>query len=110
MPLVDGKNYPYTPEGRAAARKAMENKRVRMRDGGEAKRNEESNSIDKAFKQMDTPTSEGGTKGTFTAAATKAGFPITKAGRTEYANKVLNNENASTLMKRKANFYKNFIA
>jgi|TARA_R110001599_G_scaffold349499_1_gene577922 hypothetical protein len=109
MPLVDGKHYPYTKEGRASARKAMDAKRQKMRDGGEAKRNEESNSIDKAFKQMDTPTSEGGTKGTFTAAATKAGFSNSKTGRTEFANKVLNDPNASTLMKRKANFYKNVI-
>ena len=109
MPLVDGKHYPYTPEGRAAASRAMEDKRVRMRLGGEAKREEESSSIDKAFKQMDTPTSEGGTKGTFTAAATRAGFANSKTGRTEFANKVLNDSNASTLMKRKANFYKNVI-
>ena len=34
----------------------------------------EQNTQDDAFKQMDKPTSEGGTKGTFTAAATKAGY------------------------------------
>ena len=110
MPLVDGKHYPYTPEGRAAARQAMEDKRVRMREGGEVKRKEESNSIDKAFKQMDTPTSEGGTKGTFTAAATRAGYANSPTGRKEFANHVLADDNATTKMKRKANFYKNFIA
>ena len=110
MPLVDGKHYPYTPEGKAAARKAMDAKRKRMRDCGEVKREKESISIVDAFKQMDKPTSEGGTKGTFTAAATKAGYADTKAGRTEFANAVLADDNATTKMKRKANFYKNFIA
>lgn len=110
MPLVDGKNYPYTPEGRAAAREAMDAKRQRMRDGGEVKRETESNSIDDAFKKMDKPASEGGTGGTFTAAATKAGFANTKAGRTEFANNVLADDNATAKMKRKANFYRNFIA
>ena len=70
----------------------------------------EQNTQDDAFKQMDKPTSEGGTKGTFTAAATKAGYADTKAGRTEFANAVLADDNATTKMKRKANFYKNFIA
>jgi|TARA_R110000751_G_scaffold85230_1_gene170243 hypothetical protein len=109
MPLVDGKHYPYTQQGRAAARKAQENQRVRMVKGGLAKREEESSSIDKAFRKMDKPASEGGTGGTFTAAATKAGFPDSKTGRTEFANKVLNDPKASTKMKRKANFYKNVI-
>ena len=110
MPLVDGKHFPYTAEGRAAARKAGEAKAQRLSDGGEAKRNEESESIDRAFKKMEKPPSEGGTKGTFTAAASRAGFANSKAGRTEYANKVLGDASASTKMKRKANFYKNFIA
>ena len=49
---------------------------------------------------------KGGTKGTFTAAATKAGHADTPAGRKAYANKVLNDPDALK-MKKKANFYKN---
>ena len=62
----------------------------------------------KAFKKM-SHRKKGGTKGTFTAAATKAGHADTPDGRKAYANKVLNDPNASSKMKKKANFYKNII-
>lgn len=62
-----------------------------------------------AFEKM-SHRKKGGTKGTFTAAATKAGHPDTPAGRKAFANKVLNDPNATPKMKRKANFYKNIIS
>tara|TARA_B100001778_G_scaffold4470_1_gene3816 strand:+ start:1208 stop:1435 length:228 start_codon:yes stop_codon:yes gene_type:complete len=65
-------------------------------------------SFAKAFKKM-SHRKKGGTKGTFTAAATKAGHADTPAGRKAYANKVLKDPNATTKMKRKATFYKNII-
>ena len=67
--------------------------------------------LKKAFKKMDKPMSKGGTGGTFTAAATKAGYDDTPAARKEFANKVLNEkENYSDKMVKKANFYKNVIS
>lgn len=66
-------------------------------------------SLAKAFKKM-SHRKKGGTKGTFTAAATKAGHPDTPEGRKAYANEVLNDPKASTKMKKKANFYKNIIS
>jgi|TARA_B100001778_G_scaffold52073_1_gene39230 hypothetical protein len=67
--------------------------------------------LKKAFKKMDKPMSKGGTGGTFTAAATKAGYDDTPAARKEFANKVLNDkENYSDKMVKKANFYKNVIS
>ena len=65
-------------------------------------------SLAKAFKKM-SHGKKGGTKGTFTAAATKAGHADTPAGRKAYANKVLNDPSASPKMKKKATFYKNII-
>ena len=65
-------------------------------------------SLAKAFKKM-SHRKKGGTKGTFTAAATKAGYPDTPDGRKAYANKVLKDPNASPKMKKKATFYKNII-
>lgn len=62
----------------------------------------------KAFKKM-SHGKKGGTKGTFTAAATKAGHPDTPEGRKTFANSVLNDPKASSKMKKKANFYKNII-
>ena len=62
----------------------------------------------KAFKKM-SHRKKGGTKGTFTAAATKAGYADTPDGRKQYANKVLKDPDATTKMKRKATFYKNII-
>lgn len=63
----------------------------------------------KAFKKM-SHRKKGGTKGTFTAAATKAGYPDTPAGRKAYAKKVLADPKASPKMKKKANFYLNVIS
>lgn len=53
---------------------------------------------------------KGGTKGTFTAAATKAGHADSPAGRKAYARKVLKDGNASPKMKKRANFYLNIIS
>jgi hypothetical protein len=64
--------------------------------------------LKKAFQKM-SHRKKGGTKGTFTAAATKAGHPDTPAGRKAYANKVMNDPSASPKMKKKATFYKNII-
>ena len=66
--------------------------------------------IAKAFKKMKTPMSKGGTGGSFTAAATKAGFEDSPAGRKAYAKKVLADKNATPKMKKKANFYSNIIS
>ena len=74
------------------------------------KRRKEAKAVAKAFKKMDKPMSKGGTGGTFTAAATKAGYPDTPAGRKQYANKVANDPDASPKLKKKANFYKNVIS
>ncbi len=63
----------------------------------------------KAFKKM-SHRKKGGTKGTFTAAATKAGYPDTPDGRKAYAKKVLADPKASAKMKKKANFYLNVIS
>jgi hypothetical protein len=64
-----------------------------------------------AFQKMSKPASQGGTGGTFTAAATKAGHPDTPAGRKTFAEQVLNNpDRYSEKMVRKANFYKNVIS
>ena len=63
----------------------------------------------KAFKKM-SHRKKGGTKGTFTAAATKAGFPDTPEGRKKIANQVLKDPSATSKMKKKANFYKNIIS
>ena len=65
-------------------------------------------SLAKAFKKM-SHRKKGGTKGTFTAAATKAGHPDTPAGRKAFDNQILKDPNASSKMKKKANFYKNII-
>ncbi len=62
----------------------------------------------KAFKKM-SHRKKGGTKGTFTAAATKNGHPDTPEGRKTFANEVLKDPKASPKMKKKANFYKNII-
>ena len=62
--------------------------------------------LKQAFQKM-SHRKKGGTKGTFTAAATKAGHPDTPAGRKAYANKVMNDPDASPKMKKKATFYKN---
>lgn len=64
-----------------------------------------------AFQKMSKPASQGGTGGTFTAAATKAGHEDSPEGRKAYANEVLSNpDNYSPKMVKKANFYKNVIS
>ena len=74
------------------------------------KRRKEAKAVAKAFKKMDKPMSKGGTGGTFSAAATKAGYPDTPEGRKQYANKVVKDPDASPKLKKKANFYKNVIS
>ena len=73
------------------------------------KRRKEAKAVAKAFKKMDKPMSKGGTGGTFSAAATKAGYADTPEGRKQYANKVVKDPDASPKLKKKANFYKNVI-
>lgn len=63
----------------------------------------------KAFQKM-SHRKKGGTKGTFTAAATKAGYEDSPEGRKAYATQVLKDPDASPKMKKKANFYKNIIS
>ena len=63
----------------------------------------------KAFEKM-SHRKKGGTKGTFTAAATKAGYSDTPDGRKDYAKKVLSDDSATPKMKKKANFYLNVIS
>ena len=69
---------------------------------------EKAKGLAKAFQKM-SHGKKGGTKGTFTAAATKAGYADTPEGRSAYAKKVLKDENASPKMKKKAAFYENII-
>lgn len=65
----------------------------------------------RAFRRIKKPASKGGTGGTFTAAATKAGHEDSPEGRKAYANEVLSNpDNYSDKMVKKANFYKNVIS
>ena len=73
-----------------------------------SEKRQQAKGLAKAFKKM-SHRKKGGTKGTFTAAATKAGHADTPEGRKAYANKVLNDPNASPKMKKKATFYKNII-
>ena len=64
-----------------------------------------------AFRRMSKPASKGGTGGTFTAAATKAGNEDTPEGRKTFAEKVLSRPDSySDKMVKKANFYKNVIS
>lgn len=72
---------------------------------------EKAKGLAQAFQKMSKPASKGGTGGTFTAAATKAGYEDTPKGRKEFANAVLSDpDQYSEKMVRKANFYKNIIA
>lgn len=60
---------------------------------------------------MSKPASKGGTGGTFTAAATKAGHADSPAGRKAFAEQVLKNPgDYSEKMVKKASFYKNVIS
>lgn len=64
-----------------------------------------------AFKRMSRPANKGGTGGTFTAAATKAGHADSPEGRGAFAREVLSNpDNYSPKMVKKANFYRNIIS
>ena len=74
-----------------------------------SKKRKEAKGLAKAFKKM-SHRKKGGTKGTFTAAATKAGHADTPAGRKAYAKKVIKDPDASAKMKKKASFYKNVIS
>ena len=74
-----------------------------------SKKRKEAKGLAKAFKKM-SHRKKGGTKGTFTAAATKAGHADTPAGRKAYAKKVIKDPDASAKMKKKANFYLNIIS
>lgn len=72
---------------------------------------EKARGLAQAFQKMSKPASQGGTGGTFTAAATKAGHPDTPAGRKTFAEQVLDDpDEYSEKMVRKANFYKNVIS
>ena len=75
-----------------------------------SKKRQEAKQLAKAFKKMDKPMSKGGTGGTFTAAATKAGHEDSPEGRAAFADKVLADDSASPKLKKKANFYKNIIS
>lgn len=70
---------------------------------------EKARGLAKAFQKM-SHRKKGGTKGTFTAAATKAGHADTPEGRKAYARKVMSDGSASPKMKKKANFYLNVIS
>lgn len=74
-----------------------------------SKKRQKAKGLAQAFQKM-SHRKKGGTKGTFTAAATKAGFEDSPEGRKKYANQVLNDPNATSKMKKKANFYKNIIS
>lgn len=65
----------------------------------------------RAFQKMSKPASNGGTGGTFTAAATKAGHADSPEGRSAFAREVLRAPDSySPKMVRKANFYRNIIS
>lgn len=72
---------------------------------------EKAKGLTQAFKKMSKPASKGGTGGTFTAAATKAGHEDSPDGRKAFAREVLENKkDYSTKMVKKATFYQNIIA
>lgn len=65
----------------------------------------------RAFQKMSRPASKGGTGGTFSAAATKAGHEDTPEGRQAFADEVLSSpDRHSPKMVKKANFYRNIIS
>lgn len=67
--------------------------------------------LSSAFLRMSKPASKGGTGGTFTAAATKAGHEDSPEGRRAFAQKVLATpDEYSDKMRRKAQFYLNVIS
>jgi hypothetical protein len=72
---------------------------------------EQARSLAQAFQRMSKPASKGGTGGTFTAAATKAGHEDSPEGRKAFADEVLSSPgNYSGKMVRKASFYRNLIS
>ena len=72
---------------------------------------ERAKGLAQAFQRMSKPASKGGTGGTFTAAATKAGHEDSPEGREAFADEVLSSPgNYSGKMVRKANFYRNVIS
>ena len=74
------------------------------------KKSEEAKQLARAFKKMDKPASKGGTGGTFTAAANKADYADSPAGRKQFAKHVLSHKDEySSKMIKKATFYNNII-
>jgi len=72
---------------------------------------ERAKGLAQAFQKMSKPASQGGTGGTFSAAATKAGHADSPKGRKAFADAVLSNpDNHSEKMVKKANFYRNVIS
>jgi hypothetical protein len=72
---------------------------------------EKARGLARAFQKMSKPASKGGTGGTFSAAATKAGHADSPAGRKAFADAVLKNpDDYSAKMVKKANFYRNVIS
>lgn len=77
----------------------------------EQEKREKAKDLANSFRRMSKPASKGGTGGTFSAAATKAGYPDDPKGRSAFAAEVLKNkEKYSDKMVQKANFYKNVIS
>lgn len=75
-----------------------------------AEKREKAKDLARAFQKMEKPASKGGTGGTFTAAATKAGYEDTPEGRKEYARSVIaHKDEHSPKMVKKAVFYNNVI-
>lgn len=71
----------------------------------------EAKGLAQAFRRMSRPASKGGTGGTFTAAATKAGHADSPEGREAFANEVLGHpDDYSPRMVKKANFYRNIVS
>jgi hypothetical protein len=67
--------------------------------------------LSSAFLRMSRPASKGGSGGTFTTAATKAGHEDSPEGRKSFARRVVANPgNYSDKMRRKAQFYLNVIS
>ena len=76
-----------------------------------AEQRSQARSLAQAFRRMERPASKGGTGGTFTAAATKAGHADSPQGREAFADQVLSSpDNYSDKMVKKASFYRNVIS
>ena len=75
-----------------------------------SEKREKAKDLAQAFRKMEKPATKGGTGGTFTAAATKAGYEDTPEGRKEYARAVVaHKDEHSPKMVKKAVFYNNVI-